>query len=596
MKNFRRLILVLVTASLTLLSCEDYLEKTQKANISNEDIFRNFVGFQGYVETMYEDIIEPVHLWWCYGEFNFGDDVLPSRFRGFIEGDYWYLMQDGRSYFYHTRTSGNPGTWRTAPETQYTGMWQASWFGIRAANISLSHLNDLIDATTEQKQFIEGQAYFFRGYFHYEMMRAWGNVPFIDTVFSAADDLKVPQIGITALGARIVSDLEKAAELLPVDWDDTETGLRTLNANAERINKGIALTILADCYLYLGSPLFNGVETGSYTYHPEYCRKAAEAAWKVIEIADNGRYALLPWADYKKLFVRFNNLYPLTNETIFTPPYRGDGKWFASNFTFGHIGVDKWYTGITQNYAELFESINGYPIDDDSAIYDNMDQWNNRDPRFRYNVLVDRDRQITSRNDALAFVEMYVEPTLGRERTSICSATGLGQKKFWDETMNNYDNGWAQLTFILPKFRLAEIYLIYAEAANEGYDGPNGKDPNANLTAIDAINKVRSRPGLNMPNVKAKFLVSKEAFRERIWNERAVELALEGKRWYDLRRWHVAHLPKYKELYELRYDKDHTYFNRALVRTIQFGEPHYWLPFPINQITLYPEWKQNPGW
>jgi hypothetical protein len=137
-------------------------------------------------------------------------------------------------------------------------------------------------------------------------------------------------------------------------------------------------------------------------------------------------------------------------------------------------------------------------------------------------------------------------------------------------------------------------YLIYAEAANEGYDGPNAKTPNATMTAVEAVNVVRARA--NMPPVNSKFLTNKDTFRPRVWNERAVELAYEAKRWDDLRRWHVAHLPKYKELYELQFDKDHTYFDKVLCRTINFTEAHYWLPFPVNQISLYPEFKQNNGW
>jgi len=157
-----------------------------------------------------------------------------------------------------------------------------------------------------------------------------------------------------------------------------------------------------------------------------------------------------------------------------------------------------------------------------------------------------------------------------------------------------HDNGWSQYYFNVPRIRLAEVYLWYAEAVNEAYGGPDKTAPGSSLTAVDAVNIVRTRAG--MPPVHSKFLGSKEAFRARVWNERAVEIAFENERWYDLRRWHVHHLPQYRELYELQFDKDHTYFNKVLYRTIEFAERHYFLPFPTNQVTLYPEWKQNPGW
>ena len=237
---------------------------------------------------------------------------------------------------------------------------------------------------------------------------------------------------------------------------------------------------------------------------------------------------------------------------------------------------------------------NGLPIDDPDSGFDPMHPWDNRDPRFKYNILVDGEKLVngTPTQSSWKYAQLYLG---GVARTSTGSLTGFGWKKFWDETLNNWDNGMGEVNywFSIPKIRLAEVYLIYAEAANEAY-GPKGQDPNASLTAVEAVNLVRARAG--QAEVNAKFLGSTAAFRERIWAERAVELAYENKRWYDLRRWHVHHLPKYKELYELQFDQNHTYFKKVLYKTIPFAEQHYWLPFPTNQVTLYPEWKQNPGW
>jgi hypothetical protein len=352
----------------------------------------------------------------------------------------------------------------------------------------------------------------------------------------------------------------------------------------------MALSFIAECLLFTSSPLVHGIETGDYTYNKEYAKRAAEASWKVIELANQGVYALEPWATYSDIFFRKDRTLPRSKEVIFAAPQRGDARYFSSSFTFGHIGTDNWYSAPTQNYVELFETKTGLPIEDPASGYNPMDPWNNRDPRFRYNILVDGDRQVRSRNDDIAFVQFYVG---GREKTSVTSLTGFGYRKYWDETINRFDNGWNNYYFGIPRLRLAEIYLMYAEAVNEAY-GPSGKHPGAALTAIDAVNIIRARA--NMPNVDAKFLTNTETFRERIWNERAVELAYESKRWYDLRRWHVAHLPKYRELYGLDFDKDHTYFQKVLVKTIEFSEKHYWLPFPVSQVSIYPGWKQNPGW
>lgn len=584
MKTYSKILFSLVILlSLSTWSCKDYLEKTQKADISEPDVFTTFTNFQGYVETMYDDIVDPVHSY--YLVWNNGDDMIAQQNQEWMNGNYFALLTSNRTKYYNTAAK------RERPTTQVDNfaIWQNSWFGIRAANISLAHLKDLVEATDEQKQLIEGQAYFYRAYFHWELMQAWGKIPYIDTVFTALSDLRVPQKGLYETAELILSDFQKAADLLPEDWDLTATGKeKTLGKNFLRPSKGMALANMAECLLFCGSPLFNGVETGNYVYNTEYCKRAANAAWKVIQIANTGRYALEPWATYNKLFYKKDNTLPLTKEHIFSDPDRGNDRYNTNGYNWANNPESP-----TQNYAELFEMANGLPISDPASNFKPMDPWSNRDPRFKYNFMLDGDRIITSQSTPAAFAQFYIG---GAQRATTGSISGYMWKKWWDATMNMYDNGWSQLRLSVPKIRLAEIYLFYAEAANEAYNGPTGKDPEANLTAVDAVNLVRARPGLGMPGVNAKFLVSKEAFRDRIWNERAVELAYEDKRWNDLRRWHVHHLTQYKELYELQFDKNHTYFNRVLSRTIQFTEHNYWLPFPTNQITLYPEWKQNPGW
>jgi len=166
MNTYRKIFyLLIIFSSITLWSCEDYLEKTQKADLLEETVFKTFNNFQGYVETMYDDVIDPIHQQTSFGEFNFGDDMVPTRYRGFIEGDYRYVIGNGNWYFYRTSATRTSGTWNGNSATRNQALWQNSWFGIRAANISLSHLKDLVEATDEQRQLIEGQTYYFRGYF-----------------------------------------------------------------------------------------------------------------------------------------------------------------------------------------------------------------------------------------------------------------------------------------------------------------------------------------------------------------------------------------------------------------------------------------------
>lgn len=586
--NFGKTILLslLFIAATAITGCKKYLDKTIKADISEADVFRSFVTYQGYVETLYDDVVDWIHLTNSYGEINLGgDDMVPTRYLGFHQGDYFYVLGNGNSPYYNANAARASGTWNGNAVVRRHAIWQNSWFGIRAANMALAHLNDLADATSEQKRVLEGQALYFRGYFHWELVKAWGSIPFIDKVFSASDEMRLPQLGLHEITEKIVADLEKAAELLPADWDQTEAGRLTQGRNTGRATRGMALAYITEALLYAGSPLFNGVVTGNYTYNVEYCKRAAGAAVKFFELVNQGVYELEPWATYSNMFYRINNTLPRGKELIFVAPQRGSCRYFSAT-----LGSDPFYTAPSHNYTELFEMKNGLPIDDPASGFDAMKPWDNRDPRFRYNLLLDGDKQIQRLNDTRAYIQFYVG---GRERTSTMSQTGYGTRKYWNIVVNATDNGWGNYYYAPPKLRLADMYLMFAEAANEAY-GPSGAVQGSSLTALEAVNIIRRRA--EMPDVHAKFITDKNVFRDRIWNERAVELAFESKRWYDIRRWHVAHLPKYRQLYALEFDAARTYFKKTLIRTIEFSERHYWLPFPVDQVSLYPEWKQNPGW
>jgi hypothetical protein len=215
-----------------------------------------------------------------------------------------------------------------------------------------------------------------------------------------------------------------------------------------------------------------------------------------------------------------------------------------------------------------------------------MDPWSNRDPRLRASVYVDGDKV---GNAPETRIEMY---NGGADREVTSMITCYYVKKFWPHGVNKFDQEWSGFAYFTPLMRLADVYLMYAEAVNEA-DGPTGSASGSNLTALEAVNIVRNRA--NMPDVPAKFH-NKDGLRERIRNERSVEFCFEGHRWNDMRRWYIAHLPEHKVQYTLDFDENHTYFNRVVVMNRIFDQKHYWLPFPRTQTELYPAWSQNPGW
>lgn len=592
MKIHRYTSAMLLLLLLSTVSCDDYLDQTEYADVSDVNIFSTYDLFTGYIDqcyTLFHDYSsEKKVLTINWGDHMVANKNFDSNYEVHI-GDYWALLDRN---IYSPFINSEPNNY-TGQNT--TGIWIDSWYGIRVANQSIEHLDDLVNASEDEKKFIEGQAYFFRAYFHFEIIKFFGGMPYIDFVIASDQKIEYPRETYHENTEKIIEDFLIAAELLPVDWDGP--GLE--GPNTGRATKGAALAFAAKAALYAGSPLMNGISTGSYTYNKDYMELAAEYAWEVIEIANNGTYELIPFSRYREMFGTIENKKPFTLETIFmkVPTWQGTTKLFGDHgrkFSPSYItpsykigGVDPKVTP-TQNMIDCFETINGLPIVEDPS-YDPMNPWENRDPRFRQNILVDGDLWVKTEPDA--YCRLYVG---GATKTIDALRTGYLVKKFWPLGANEIDNELTHFTYVSPNMRLAEIYLIYAEAVNEAY-GYTGTVPGSSLTAIEAVNILRARPELDMPPVNSR-VSSDDDMREIVWNERAVELCFENHRWFDLRRWRVAHLLKYRELYDLLFDEEYTYFNRVLIETIAFEDKHYWVPIPREDTYLYTEFYQNPGW
>jgi hypothetical protein len=581
-------------------SCTEYLDKTEKADITSDDVFREFKSFQGFVETIYFAIVVPHKSDSQTNDINnYGDDVDGSyqgTFNAIFRGDYFSAINSDVHYIFAKSDNANRvlvgDLVRNAHPVTNWGGWKA----IRAANIALGNLDKLQGATQEEYDLLAGQCYFFRGYFHWEIMRGWGAIPYIDQVLSPSSDMKIPVLNFIETAEKVMADLEKAAELLPVDWELTEVGSRTPGNNAGRLTKGMALAMQAEVMLWCGSPLINGVVNNDYTYNTEYLERSAEYSWEVLKLADQGVYQLEPYPTISSVFYTGDATIPGKKEQIFAGILRNSSRYggaAARQWLFAIAGGGNNTGSPSAKYVENYGMANGLPIHDPESGYNPSDPFTGREPRFYNDLRIDRSRQAQTINDARAFCQLYVG---GRDRNAQNSRTGYGYKKFIGPTHNTLDNGWqggGRYWCNIPRIRLAEIYLFYAEAVNEVY-GPNGTLPDASLTPVQAVNIIRTRAGV--PDVHSKYTSSTEDFRERIRNERAVELAFEAKRWFDIRRWYVAHLPEYKIVYSLNFDKDWTSFETVPTVYKIFDQKHYWLPFPVDQVSIYKDWPQNPGW
>ena len=394
------------------------------------------------------------------------------------------------------------------------------------------------------------------------------------------------------MAERIAEDFDRAAALLPDDWNDTSVGGQFRGANAGRATKGAALGFKAKTLLYAGSPLMNGFSGGSFDYDQSLMVRAAEAAYEVIKLADQGVYSLVPFDAYQTMFARNDGEMPWTSETIFqkVKSQVGDSEQNARHGRlfnpprFGGNGIQE---TLNQLYADRFEMADGtrYQLEYDN---DNARRWDDRDPRFRQNVLVDRDRAGIANGTIMNLHEG------GNDKGHSGTLTPYITRKFWAVGANRIDQVWSQFRYVTPHLRLAEIYLIYAEGVSEGIGGGGATLPGVSLTAAEAVNIVRRRA--NMPDVLPSPAGYAD-FRELLRNERWVELCFEGQWFSDIRRWYIAHLPEYKPYVDLKFDKDWTTFNREVIAERVFDNPrHYWMPIPRSQTQIYLEFPQNPGW
>jgi hypothetical protein len=413
--------------------------------------------------------------------------------------------------------------------------------------------------------------------------------------------MKEPRLTYHQTAERIIKDYDKALQLLPEDWDETVTGSQRPGANKGRATKGVVLAYKAKLLLYAGSPLMNKFSGGDYTYNVEYCKRAAAAAWEMLQLADKvsggkKRYELVPWAKYSDNFYTTDGTYPWTSETIWERMDRAYGstayEFIKRQNSFSRMG-GRYGEQVNQTFVDKFEMADGSRYI--PALYDNDNakRWDFRDPRFRKAIYVDRDQQGNDSRSIIYLFEGPGTPTTDKGTTQQITLPYL-LKKFWPKGANGYDNaGVTTLRRINPLLRLAEVYLDYAEAVTVAY-GPMGTAPGSTLTAVEAVNIVRRRAG--MPDVTSAA-TGYTSFLELVQNERNVELCFEGQYWYDIRRWYIAHLPENLTCVDLKFDKNWTSFTRAVIKTKVFEDPkHYWMPLNRNQTMLYPEFYQNPGW
>ncbi|WP_278989520.1 RagB/SusD family nutrient uptake outer membrane protein [Segatella bryantii] len=628
---------LLVTAGMT--SCTSYLDKAPDSDISETEAFKDFTNFEGFTEELYNCIPEFEKGYWT-NSWNWGEDEIQNvgidyhMVYKIDQGDFWGWQSSHDSW-----QSGfmDRNSFDTNGDRFAHSLVPGCWYGIRKANLGLANI-DYFVGTEEEKNLLLGQLYFFRGWFHFQLMKYFGGMPYIDRVLPADEEFHEPRLAYNVCADKAAADFRKAADLLPIDWDNTKVGSNSKGKNQLRVTKIAALAYLGKDLLYAGSPLMNKTVTGNASYNKEYCQKAADAFGELLALVESGatQFGLLNFKEYSNNFytmgqdgkVPGQSVDGTVTEAIFRGPDYGDfngtnwglsKQFFACNADMNDGGV---LTLPTANYVNYYGMANGLPLDDPESGFDKTHPWKGRDPRFYNDIRFDGEKlikgDISQESDAASKAAIAANPmnsiryadlqTGGRWRNEEKgSRTGYLLYKFIDNSCNKVDQGygWAQhFNIHLPWMRLSDVYLMYAEAVAEATGNPNASDK-APLTAIQAVNKVRERAGV--ADLAAKNTATLDKFMSELRRERAVELSWEGHRFNDLRRWLLLDKAPYniktsQEFERVKCDPEHpennevSGFKEKTILVRNFTEKHYWLPLKISDCSIYPEFKQNPGW
>lgn len=611
----RYTILLLLFVSFSLVSClEEYLDKAPESGLSKEEVFSKYENFKLFFDAVYE-----------------GTSIAAATTA-------YYDFNIKTGYSLYLTQSDLRHTWESFCETADMGRIQRHvikqgeieanlhWFtthrvdpvltsmfiAIRISNMALENLPMMKGVEQSIIDDFRAQAYFVRAYSHFALFRMWGRMPYIRKAIGPDDQWDIPRLSNYETLRETVIDLDSAAiyfEKAGKMRRDPGPGLPGhLNDPDQWRPNGVAAKALkARVLLYAASPLNNTKGKSAW-------EEAAIANWEAIQLAEKYGYDLLPLQNYKDNYVGVQ----YSNEQLWAWNYglAAYNNKIHTQLINGIFMANKTGTSgecPTQNMVDRFETSWGDPLytekerADATALghYNEQDPYVNRDPRFKL-VILYNTATIPGYGTAKIYYSMVNgKPVYGElldQDYAGITRTGYYQRKIWGE---NSTKNRVNVTYTDPLIRLTELYLNYAEAANEAY-GPNTPAPSASMSAAGAVNKIRNRVG--MVPVQSRFTSSAELFRDRIKNERTVELYGEGHHYWDIRRWmdapvlmstpligmdieKVAVTPEFPTGY--RYTRKPLDANR---QGVWKSDAQYFFPFPIAEENKMKNFEPNPRW
>ena len=476
------------------------------------------------------------------------------------------------------------GAW--GPTNAKERVWNSAWDGISYCNLVLDEFSNCTfpeyteDEHYQQEMFLyknyRWEARWARAFFYFELVKRYGSVPLKTKHMTANEANSLPQVSADSIFQFIDTECDTIEDSIIVNYGDLGDKAY-YKGQTGRANKLAAMALRARAALYWASPLFNPTNDKSRWL------KAAQLSNAVIAEARQEGMGLLP--DYSKLFNK-DSYKDGIKEIIFSRRVAASNAFEKYNYP---IGMENAGGGNcpTQNLVDAYEMTNGKAIDEAGSGYDPQDSFKNRDARLAMTVAVNGEQWPNA-----AALETF-EGGANSSSVTYGTPTGYYLKKYINQGTIIAKTGSNSFAHAWVVFRLAEFYLDYAEAAlnytGSGYVAPEGLP----MTAAQAIDVVRTRA--KQPNMATGL--DFEAFKKKYENERFVELAFEGHRFFDLRRWKEApeYLKTIRGMKITRQDDGTMKYEEQTIDTRTWNDKWYLFPLPQKDV-LNCNYKQNDGW
>ena len=587
-----------MTLSLGLTSCDDLFEPA----------IENHLGFDyAYEHPDYADnVLGNAYTRLPNGSYSFNDVATDDAVSNDVSNS--YRKMTGIDSW---TSSSNPiETWRNCRAAiQYINLF--------LANVDKVNWNSNETVRDMYHQRYVGEARGLRALFMYYLLRAHGGydaqgnllgVPIVLEPTTVSSDFNALEVRASYADCmkQLIEDAEEAVRVLPVDYKDTDNETETVNCFgktytvtkatynrvlgtnfAGRFSGRIARAVLAQAALMAASPAFANGSGVTYEQAAKYAKNVLDLNGGVSGIDTDG----LEWYADPNMSNLSGGECP--KEVMWRTEKSNNNDLEADNYPPSIYGKGR--INPTQNLVDAFPAANGYPIANAKSGFDAENPYANRDPRLAKYIIF--NGQTAGSGSSVINTQADNSANLDglNKDVSKSTRTGYYMKKLLRQDINLDPNVNSKQNHYTARIRYTELYLDYAEAANEAY-GPTG---GSGFSAYDVIKAIRQRAGIKDENGQDPYLESikndKDKMRELIRNERRIELCFEGFRFWDLRRWKLDITEEAKGVSITNVGAGKKY-ETISVEKRNFKENGYYGPVPYDQILNFPSLTQNKGW